>query len=109
MGAGLYFYFHKAENFKVKDSITVSQPSGMDINAGITAPPKYAVIRGTITNISDKNFNEVEIVYQSGRDTVRAKIGRLMKGQSAEFETNGMRVRSSHPDYKIIDTPCKEE
>ncbi len=109
VGAGLYLYFNRPEDFKIKDNIIVSQASGMDINAGITAPPRYAVIRGTITNISDKNFNDVEIVYQSGRDTIRTKIGSLMKGQSADFETNRMMVRSSHPDYEIIDIPCKEE
>ena len=109
VGAGLYFYFHKAENFKVTDRVTVSQASGMDINAGITAPPKYAVIRGTIKNISDKNFTDIEVVYQTGRDTLRVNIGSLMKGQSAEFETNKVMVRSGHPDYEIIDIPCKEE
>lgn len=109
VGAGLYLYFNKADDFKVKDHVIVSQASGMDINAGITSPPRYAIIRGTITNISDKNFNDVEIVYQSGRDTIRAKIGSLTKGQSADFETNRMMVRSGHPDYQIINISCKEE
>ncbi len=109
VGAGLYLYFHKAENFKVKDQIIVSQASGMDISGPITAPPKYAVIKGTITNISDKNFSSIEVVYQSGLDTIKAVIGSLTKGQSSEFETNRMMVRSGHPDYKLIDIPCKEE
>jgi hypothetical protein len=109
VGAGLYFYFHKAENFRVKDQVIVSQASGMDISGPITAPPKYAVIKGTITNISDKNFNNVEVVYQSGLDTIRAIIGSLQKGQSSEFETNRMMVRSGHPDYELIDIPCNEE
>ena len=68
VGVGIYLYTHKPENFKVKDQVVVSQASGMDINGGITAPPKYAVIQGTITNISEKDFNNVELVYQSGLD-----------------------------------------
>jgi hypothetical protein len=109
IGAGLYFYFHKAENFRVKDQITISQASGMDINGGVSPPPRYASIRGTITNISEKNFNDVEIIYQSGLDTVRARIGNLPKGQSSEFQTNSMMVRSNHPDYEIVEIRCKEE
>ncbi len=108
LGAGIYFYTHKAENFKVKDQVSVSQASGMDISGPITAPPKYAVISGTITNISDKNFNDVEVVYQTGLDTIRAIIGLLEKGQSAQFETSSIMVRSGHPDYELIDIPCKE-
>jgi hypothetical protein len=109
IGAGIYFYFHKADNFRVKDQIVVTQASGMDISGPITAPPKYAVIKGTITNISDKNFNDIEVVYQSGLDTIRAMIGSLSKGQSSEFVTNNMKVRSGHPDYELIDIPCTEE
>lgn len=109
VGAGLYLYLHKAENFKVKDQIVVSQASGMDISGPITAPPKYAVISGTITNISDKSFNAVEVVYQTGLDTIRANVGSLMKGQSAEFQTNRIRVRSSRPDYELINISYKEE
>jgi hypothetical protein len=109
IGAGLYFYLHKAENFKVKDQIVVSQASGMDISGPITAPPKYAVIKGTITNISDKNFNDIEVVYQSGLDTIRANVGSLMKGQSAEFQTNSMRVRTGRPDYELINISYNEE
>ena len=108
VGAGFYIYFHKAENFRIKDHVIVSQASGMDISGGVTPPPRYAVIQGTIKNISDKNFDDVEIIYQSGLDTVRATIGSLMKGQSTEFRTNRMMVRSNHPDYEIIDIPCKE-
>ncbi len=103
VGAGIYLYTHKPENFKVKDQVVVSQASGMDINAPITAPPKYAVIKGTITNISEKDFNNVELVYQSGLDTIRAMIGFLPKGQASEFQTSSMRVRSSHPDYELLD------
>ncbi len=103
VGAGIYFFTHKPENFKVKDQVVVSQASGMDISGPITAPPKYAVIKGTITNISEKDFNNVEVVYQSGLDTVRAMIGSLPKGASSEFQTNNMRVRSGHPDYELID------
>lgn len=109
VGAGLYLYFQKAGNFNVKDQIVVSQASGMDISGPITAPPKYAVIKGTITNISDKNFDDVEVVYQSGLDTIRAAIGGLMKGQSAEFQTNRMKVKTGHPDYELIDVSFKEE
>jgi len=108
VGAGIYFYTHKAENFKVKDQVTVSQASGMDISGPITAPPKYAVIKGTITNISDKNFGDVEVVYRTGLDTVRAIIGNLEKGQSSEFETNRIMVRSGHPDYELVDILCRE-
>lgn len=107
--AGLYLYFHKEENFKVKDSITISQASGMDINAPITAPPKFAVIKGIITNISKKNFNEIEIVYQTGIDTLRVDIGSLPAGRSSDFTTKSIRVISVHPDYKIIDILSKEE
>lgn len=107
-GAGIYLYFHKADNFKVKDQIIVSQESGMDINGPISAPPKFAVIKGTITNISDKDFNDVQVVYQSGLDTIKAIIGSLPKGQSLEFQTNRMMVRTNRPDYKLIDIPCKE-
>jgi len=106
---GLYLYFHKEDNFKVKDSITVSQTSGMDMNAPITAPPKFAVITGTITNISKKNFNEIEIVYQTGIDTLRVDIGNLPAGQSSDFTSKSIRVRSGHPDYKMIDILSKEE
>ncbi len=108
VGAGIYLYTHKAENFKVKDQIVVSQASGMDISGPITAPPKYAVIKGTITNISEKDFNNVEVVYQSGLDTIRAMIGYLPKGQSSEFQTNNMRVRSGHPDYELININSAE-
>ncbi len=108
VGAGLYFFTHKAENFKVKDQVTVSQASGMDISGPITAPPKYAVIKGTITNISEKDFNNVEVVYQSGLDTIRAMVGYLPKGRSSEFETNSMRVRSGHPDYELIEILSSE-
>jgi len=109
IGAGLYFYFHKEENFKVKDSVSVSQASGMDISGPITAPPKYATIKGTITNISKKNFSDVTILYQTGLDTIKAFIGYLPAGQSSEFETSRIMVRSGHPDYEIVDIPCKEE
>lgn len=108
VGAGIYFYTHKAENFKVKDQVIVSQASGMDISGPITAPPQYAVIKGTITNISEKDFNDVEVVYQSGLDTIRAMIGSLPRGQSSEFQTSSMRVRSGHPDYEIIDIRSTE-
>jgi len=93
----------------VKDQIVVSQASGMDISGPITAPPKYAVIKGTIKNISDKNFNNVEVVYQSGLDTVRVMVGSLQKGQSSEFITNRMMVRTGHPDYELINISFKEE
>jgi hypothetical protein len=106
--AGIYLYLHKADNFKVNDQIIVSQESGMDISGPITAPPRYAVIKGTITNISDKDFNNVQVVYQSGLDTIRAMIGSLPKGKSSEFQTNRMMVRSNRPDYKLIDIPCRE-
>lgn len=107
---GLYLYLHKEENFKVEDHLVLSQVSNMDINApSITAPPKYAVIKGTITNTSNKNFKDLEVVYQSGLDTVKALIGSLQKGQSSEFETNSMMVRTNRPDYKLINIPCKEE
>lgn len=110
LGAGLYLYLNKAENFKVKDNVIVSQASGMDISGPITPPPKYAVIKGTITNISDKNFNNVEVVYQSGLDTVRAAIGSLPKGQYAKFETNRFRTRrTGAPDYDLIDITYTEE
>ncbi len=109
IGLGLYLYLHKDENFKVKDHIIVSQASGMDFDApSVTAPPKFAVINGTITNISEKNFNDVEVVYQSGRDTIKAFIGTLQKGQSSEFQTNRMMVRTNRPDYKLIDILFKE-
>ena len=110
LGAGLYLYLHKAEYFKVKDQVTVSQASGMDMYGGVTPPPKYAVITGTITNISEKNFNDVVVVYQAGSDTVRATIGSLPKGQSAEFKTNSMRTRrTGMPDYDLIDITYTEE
>jgi hypothetical protein len=109
IGAGIYFYFHKEENFKVKDNIIVTQASGMDISGPITAPPKYASIKGTITNISKKNFTDIEILYQTGLDTIKAVIGYLPSGGSSEFETGRIMVRSGHPDYEIVDIPCKEE
>lgn len=109
VGAGLYLYLHKEENFKVKDNIIVSQASGMDISGPLTAPPKYASIKGTITNISKKNFTDVEILYQTGLDTIKAVIGYLQAGGSSEFETNRIMVRSGHPDYEIVGIPCKEE
>ena len=110
IGAGLYMYLHKEEYFKVKDQVSVSQASGMDMYGGITPPPKYAVITGTITNISEKNFNNVVVVYQAGSDTVRASIGNLPKGQSAEFTTNSMRTRrTGMPDYELIDITYSEE
>ncbi len=108
VGAGIYLYTHKAENFKVKDQVVVSQASGMDISGPITAPPKYAVIKGTITNISEEDFNNVELVYQSGLDTLTAMIGYLPKGGSSEFQTNSMRVRSGHPDYELININSSE-
>ena len=110
LGAGLYLYFHKKDNFEVKDHLIVSQAFGMDINApSVTAPAKYAVIKGTIKNISGKNFTDVQVVYQSGLDTVRAGIGNLKKGESSDFQTNRMRIRTNNPDYKLISIPCKEE
>ena len=109
VGVGLYLYLHKEENFKVKDWIIVSQASGMDINGPMTAPPKFAVIKGTIKNISSKNFNNVEVFYQSGSDTVKAVIGSLPEGQSTDFQTNSMRVITNRPDYKLINISCTEE
>jgi hypothetical protein len=109
IGVGLYFYLHKEENFKVKDSITVSQKSGMDITGPITAPPKFATIQGTITNISEKNFKDVEILYQTGYDTIRAYIGNLPSGESSDFETKRVRVRSGNPEYVMKDILFKEE
>ena len=109
VGAGLYLYMHKQENFEVKDQIIVSQASGMDINGPITSPPKFAAIKGTIKNISSKNFNNVEVFYQSGRDTVEAVIGFLQGGQSANFQTQNMRVRTGRPDYKLINVSYSEE
>ncbi len=109
VAGGLYLYFHKEENFKVKDSIIVSQASGMDISGPITPPPKYALIKGTITNISKKNFNEIEILYQTGIDTLKVYIGSLPAGQSSEFSTKSIRVRSGHPDYEIINIISQEE
>jgi uncharacterized protein (UPF0333 family) len=109
VAAGLYFYFHKEENFKVNDSIIVSQASGMDMNAPITAPPKFASISGTITNITKKNFNGVEIVYLAGTDTLRVEIGRIPAGQSSDFTSKSVRVISGHPDYRILNILSKEE
>ena len=109
VGAGIYLYFQKPEYFQVKDRIVVSQPSGMDINGPITAPPKHAVIRGTITNISEKNFYDIEIYYQAGRDTVTAVVGSLASGQSAEFETSSMRSRTGRPDYELVHIAFSEE
>ncbi len=109
VGAGLYFYFHKEENFKVKDNIIVSQASGMDISGPLTAPPKYATIKGTITNITQKNFSDVVILYQTGLDTIKANIGYLPAGRSSDFETGRIMVRSGHPDYEIVSILCKEE
>jgi hypothetical protein len=106
---GLYLYLHKEENFEIKDRIIVSQSSGMDINVPITAPPKFAVIKGTIKNISNKNFSNVEVFYQSGSDTVRAVIGSLSGGQSTDFQTNHMRVITNRPDYKLINISYVEE
>jgi hypothetical protein len=111
IGIGLYLYFQKEENFKITDHIVVSQESGStDINApSIVAGPSYGVVKGTIKNISSKNFKDVIIIYQSGSDTIRASVGNLNKGQETEFETNRMRVNTRNPDYKVVDITFKEE
>jgi hypothetical protein len=110
VGIGIYFLFHKQENFKVKDHIVVSQQSGMDINAPtIAAPQKYGVIEGNIQNISRKNFKDVIIVYQSGADTVKAVVGNLEAGGKSEFKTNSMEVRTNRPDYALVDILFSEE
>ena len=81
----------------------------MDVNGPMTAPPKSAVIKGTIKNISSKNFNNVEVFYQSGSDTVKAVIGFLSGGQSTDFQTKSMRVITDRPDYKLINVSYSEE
>jgi hypothetical protein len=93
-------YFNK-EVVEVKESIIISQASGMDINAGPTPPPKFAHIQGTIKNIGERDLNNVQLKYVTGYDTLSALVGFLGPGQSSEFRTNNIQVRNSNPQYTL--------
>jgi hypothetical protein len=104
--AGAYFvyhYFYNKSFLEVKETVIVSQASGLDIHAGPTPPLKYAYIEGTIKNNGDKSLSDVLIIYTIGYDTVSAMVGYLMPGGSAVFNTNSIRVRSANPQYTLKD------
>jgi len=108
-GFGLYYFLNKEENFEVTDHLIVTQPSGMDENApSVSTPPSYIVIEGTITNISDKDFSGIVIIYKSGLDTIRVNAGNLKKGENYNFKSNSVMVRNKNPEYKLIDITYNE-
>ena len=59
--------------------------------------PSYGVVKGTIKNISSKNFKDVIIIYQSGSDTIRASVGNLNKGQETEFRNKSDAGKYTQP------------
>ena len=67
---GAYEYLGKGSPFEVRDSIVVSQASGLDVHAGNTAPLTSAVIKGVIKNTTKKNFANLMIVYTIGYDSL---------------------------------------
>ena len=104
IGYALYYFLGKEENFEVKDSLSVTRSIEMDENAPLVqTPPSYMAIEGKITNISEKDFSGIMIIYKSGVDTLRANVGDLKKGESYNFKSNSVRARNRNPQYKRID------
>jgi hypothetical protein len=104
IGFGLYYFLNKDKNFELTDNIIVTQPSGMDEKApSVSTPPSYISIEGTITNISEKDFSGIMIIYKSGLDTIRVNAGNLKKGESYNFKSNTVLVRDKNPQYKLIE------
>ena len=105
----LYDNFYNKEAVEIKENIIVTQASGMDINAGPSPPLKYALIKGVVKNIGDKNLRNILIKYSVGYDTLSAIIGFLNSGDSMEFKTNNCQVRNPNPQYKLEEIKYDEE
>jgi hypothetical protein len=108
-GCLLYNNFYNKEAVEVKENIIVTQASGMDINAGPSPPLKYALIKGVVKNIGDKNLRNILIKYSVGYDTLSAIIGFLNSGDSMEFKTNNCQVRNLNPQYKLEEIKYDDE
>jgi hypothetical protein len=76
----IYQYLNTNNSFEVKDNIIISQPSGLDINAGPSPPVKYAHIEGVIKNVGEKSLGNIQVVYIVGYDTLSANVGFLSAG-----------------------------
>ena len=104
IGYGVYYFLDKEEFFEIKENINVSRSIEMDADAPLMqTPPSYMTIEGKITNISDKDFTGIVIIYKSGVDTLKANIGNLKRGESYNFKSNSVRARNINPQYKLID------
>jgi hypothetical protein len=100
-GYVVYNYVIRKEVLEIRDNVIVSQASGMDINAGITPPPRYAHITGVVKNIGNTGLSNIRVLYSIGNDTLTVFIAYLDAGGSAEFKTSSTRVRTSNPQYSI--------
>jgi hypothetical protein len=104
IGYGVYYFLDKEEYFEIKENINLSRSIEMDADAPLMqTPPSYMTIEGKITNISDKDFTGIVIIYKSGVDALKANIGNLKRGESYNFKSNSVRARNINPQYKLID------
>lgn len=109
IGYFIYDHFYNVSPFEIRDKLTVSQLSGLDINtASPTPPPKYASIEGFVKNKSKKVLSNISIIYLIGYDTIVAGINFIIPGDSAQFKTTSCRVRSANSKYDLIDIKFDE-
>ncbi|HSR18790.1 MAG TPA: hypothetical protein VLM39_11930 [Ignavibacteriaceae bacterium] len=111
IAAGYLFYknFFNKKPYEIKENIVVAQSSGMDINAGPAPPPKYAHIEGAVKNIGNKDLKNFSIIYFIGSDSLSVLISMLPAGDSLNFNTNSVWVRSLNPQYKLKEVRYKTD
>lgn len=90
----IYDNFIKEEKIlEVKGNLIKLRESA-SIDAPAIQPRTWGHIEGTVKNLSDKEVNNIEIVYNINGKESTAKISKLASGAEVNFKTNRIMLGS---------------
>lgn len=96
-----YDYFIREKPvLEIKDNKIITT-GAVDIDAPSLTPMRYGSVHGTVKNIIGKPVINIFIKYSMGGSPVETRIGRLDPGQSTNFETPDVIVRSANAEYYL--------
>ena len=88
-----YKYFIEEKTvLEIHANKSISTEHSMDIDAPAISPAKFASVKGTVKNISDKTVTNIVLKYKLNAQPVEARIDQLEPGETKDFSTQSVRM-----------------
>jgi len=107
LAAGAYFayqYLIKEKTvLEIKADKSITTEQSMDINAPAISPARFAYVKGTVKNISDKTVSNIVLKYKLNGQPVEARIDQLEPDETKNFSTQSVRMTHVEVTFYLED------